>query len=156
MNSLSLILGAVGAIVLTFGAAYVGSRFPVDEWYTALSKPSWNPPNWLFGPVWSVLYILMAISAWLVWREEGLLGAIVPLSIFILQLVLNAAWSWLFFGLHELGIAFVEIVTLWVAIVVNITLFWRLKPISGILLIPYLLWVTFASVLNYTLWRLNR
>jgi len=93
MNSLSLILGAVGAIVLTFGAAYVGSRFPVDEWYTALSKPSWNPPNWLFGPVWSVLYILMAISAWLVWREEGLLGAIVPLSIFILQLVLNAAWS---------------------------------------------------------------
>jgi len=156
MNSLSLILGAVGAIVLTFGAAYVGSRFPVDEWYTALSKPSWNPPNWLFGPVWSVLYILMAISAWLVWREEGLLGAIVPLSIFILQLVLNAAWSWLFFGLHELGIAFVEIVTLWVAIIVNITLFWRLKPISGILLIPYLLWVTFASVLNYTLWRLNR
>jgi tryptophan-rich sensory protein len=156
MNSLSLILGAVGAIVLTFGAAYVGSRFPVDEWYTALSKPSWNPPNWLFGPVWSVLYILMAISAWLVWREEGLLGAIVPLSIFILQLVLNAAWSWLFFGLHELGIAFVEIVTLWVAIVVNIILFWRLKPISGILLIPYLLWVTFASVLNYTLWRLNR
>jgi tryptophan-rich sensory protein len=98
----------------------------------------------------------MAISAWLVWREEGLLGAIVPLSIFILQLVLNAAWSWLFFGLHELGIAFVEIVTLWVAIVVNIILFWRLKPISGILLIPYLLWVTFASVLNYTLWRLNR
>jgi benzodiazapine receptor len=156
MNSLSLILGAVGAIVLTFGAAYVGSRFPVDEWYTALSKPSWNPPNWLFGPVWSVLYILMAISVWLVWREEGLLGAIVPLSIFLLQLVLNAAWSWLFFGLHELGIAFVEIVTLWVAIVVNITLFWRLKPISGILLIPYLLWVTFASVLNYTLWRLNQ
>jgi len=156
MNSLSLILGAVGAIVLTFGAAYVGSRFPVDEWYTALSKPSWNPPNWLFGPVWSVLYILMAISVWLVWREEGLLGAIVPLSIFLLQLVLNAAWSWLFFGLHELGIAFVEIVTLWVAIIVNITLFWRLKPISGILLIPYLLWVTFASVLNYTLWRLNR
>jgi benzodiazapine receptor len=156
MNSLSLILGAVGAIVLTFGAAYVGSRFPVDEWYTALSKPSWNPPNWLFGPVWSVLYILMAISVWLVWREEGLLGAIVPLSIFLLQLVLNAAWSWLFFGLHELGIAFVEIVTLWVAIVINITLFWRLKPISGILLIPYLLWVTFASVLNYTLWRLNQ
>jgi benzodiazapine receptor len=156
MNSLRSILGAVGAIVLTFGAAYVGSRFPVDEWYTALSKPSWNPPNWLFGPVWSVLYILMAISVWLVWREEGLLGAIVPLSIFLLQLVLNAAWSWLFFGLHELGIAFVEIVTLWVAIVINITLFWRLKPISGILLIPYLLWVTFASVLNYTLWRLNQ
>jgi benzodiazapine receptor len=156
MNSLSLILGAIGAIVLTFGAAYVGSRFPVDEWYTTLSKPSWNPPNWLFGPVWLVLYILMAISVWLVWSEEGLLGAIVALSIFLLQLILNAVWSWLFFGLHQLGIAFVEIVTLWLAIVVNIALFWRLKPISGILLIPYLLWVTFASVLNFTLWRLNQ
>ena len=156
MSNLRSILGAVGALVLTFGAAYVGSRFPVDEWYAALLKPSWNPPNWLFGPVWSVLYLLMAISVWLVWREEGLLGAIVPLSTFLLQLVLNAAWSWLFFGLHEPGVAFAGIVTLWVAIAVNIILFWRLKPISGILLIPYLLWVTFASALNYALWRLNQ
>lgn len=148
-------LGAIVALVLTFGAAYVGSRFPVDEWYSALAKPSWNPPNWLFGPVWSVLYLLMAISVWLVWRKEGLLGAIVPLIIFLLQLVLNAAWSWIFFGLHELGYAFVEIVALWVAIVVNIILFWRINPISGILLLPYLAWVTFASVLNYTIWRLN-
>ena len=149
------VLGAIGALVLTFGAAYVGSRFPVDEWYTALSKPSWNPPNWLFGPVWSVLYLLMAISVWLVWRKEGLLGAILPLSIFLLQLVLNAGWSWLFFGLHEPVFAFIEILGLWVAILVNIILFWRINPISGILLLPYLVWVTFATVLNYTLWRLN-
>jgi benzodiazapine receptor len=155
MSNQRSVLGAIVALVLTFGAAYVGSRFPVDEWYSALAKPSWNPPNWLFGPVWSVLYLLMAISVWLVWRKEGLLGAIVPLIIFLLQLVLNAAWSWLFFGLHELGYAFVEIVALWVAIVVNIILFWRINPISGILLLPYLAWVTFASVLNYTIWRLN-
>ena len=155
MSTQKSILGAIGALVLTFGAAYVGSRFPVDEWYTALAKPSWNPPNWLFGPVWSVLYLLMAISVWLVWKKQGLLGAIVPLSIFLLQLLLNAAWSWLFFGLHEMGIAFVEIVVLWSVILVNIILFWKIYPISGILLLPYLLWVSFASVLNYTLWRLN-
>lgn len=155
MSTQKSILGAIGALVLTFGAAYVGSRFPVDEWYTALAKPSWNPPNWLFGPVWSVLYLLMAISVWLVWKKEGVVGAIVPLSIFLLQLVLNAAWSWLFFGTHEMGIAFIEIVVLWIAILVNIILFWKINPISGILLLPYLLWVSFASVLNYTLWRLN-
>ena len=155
MSTQKSILGAIGALVLTFGAAYVGSRFPVDEWYTALAKPSWNPPNWLFGPVWSVLYLLMAISVWLVWKKEGVVGAIVPLSIFLLQLVLNAAWSWLFFGTHEMGIAFIEIVVLWIAILVNIILFWKINPINGILLLPYLLWVSFASVLNYTLWRLN-
>jgi benzodiazapine receptor len=149
------ILGALGALVLTFGAAYIGSRFPVDEWYAALSKPSWNPPNWLFGPVWSLLYLLMAISVWLVWKKGGFQAAIVPLGVFLLQLVLNAAWSWLFFGLHEMGIAFIEILALWVGILVCIILFWRIIPISGILLVPYLLWVTFASVLNYTLWQLN-
>jgi benzodiazapine receptor len=148
-------IGALGALVLTFGAAYIGSRFPVDEWYTALSKPSWNPPNWLFGPVWSVLYLLMAISVWLVWKKEGLQAAIIPLSIFVLQLVLNAAWSWLFFGLHEMGIAFIEILVLWVAILLCIILFWKIIPISGVLLVPYLLWVTFATFLNYTLWQLN-
>jgi len=155
MSNQRSVLGAIVAIVITFGAAFVGSRFPVDEWYTALAKPSWNPPNWLFGPVWSILYLLIAISVWLVWRKEGLRAAILPLIVFLLQLVLNAAWSWLFFGLHELGYAFVEIVVLWVAIVVNTILFWRINPISGILLLPYLAWVTFASVLNYTIWRLN-
>ena len=149
------VLGAIGALVLTFGTAYIGSRFPVDEWYTALSKPSWNPPNWLFGPVWSVLYLLMAISVWLVWRKEGISGAFLPLGIFLLQLVLNAAWSWLFFGLHEPSWAFIEILGLWLAILANIILFWRISTTSGILLLPYLAWVTFAAFLNYTLWRLN-
>jgi len=148
------VLGAIVALVITFGAAYVGSRFPVDEWYAALSKPSWNPPNWLFGPVWSVLYLLMAISVWLVWREKGI-GTILPLSIFLLQLILNAAWSWLFFGLHKPLWAFAEIIALWLAILANIILFWRINTIGGALLVPYFAWVTFAAVLNYTLWRLN-
>lgn len=155
MSMQKSVLGAFSALVLTFGAAYIGSRFPVDDWYTELVKPPWNPPNWLFGPVWSVLYLLMAISVWLVWLKEGLADAFIPLGIFLLQLVLNAAWSWLFFGKHEMGIAFLEILLLWAAILACVILFWELNPVSGILLVPYILWVTFAAVLNYTLWQLN-
>jgi tryptophan-rich sensory protein len=155
MSLQSSILGAIAAFGLTFGAAFVGSRFRVDEWYTELKKPSWNPPNWVFGPVWSLIYLLIAISAWLVWKNEGFLTVVLASIVFLLQIVLNAAWSWLFFGLHEVGYAFIEIVILWMAILVNIILFWKIYPPSGILLLPYLAWVTFASVLNYTIWRLN-
>ena len=155
MTSTLSALGLVVALAVTFSAAYVGSRFPVDDWYAALSKPTWNPPNWLFGPVWGILYLLMAIAAWLVWRKSGFAGAAIPLGIFVLQLGLNAAWSWLFFGRHELGLALIEILVLWGAILGTIIGFWRLNPISGILLVPYLLWVTFAAVLNFTIWRLN-
>ena len=155
MTSTLSALGLVVALAATFSAAYVGSRFPVDDWYAALSKPTWNPPNWLFGPVWGILYLLMAIAAWLVWRKSGFAGAAIPLGIFVLQLGLNAAWSWLFFGRHELGLALIEILVLWGAILGTIIGFWRLNPISGILLVPYLLWVTFTAVLNFTIWRLN-
>lgn len=139
----------------TFGAGYIGSRFPVDEWYAALSKPAWNPPNWLFGPVWGVLYLLMAISAWLVWRKAGFAGAALPLGLFGLQLILNAAWSWIFFGLHEIGVALMEIVILWIAILGTIIALWPLNRISAYLMMPYLLWVSFASVLNFAIRRLN-
>jgi benzodiazapine receptor len=149
------LIGALIALVLTFSTAYIGSCFTVGEWYADLSKPSWNPPNWLFGPVWAVLYLLMAISAWLVWKKAGFKGATVPLIIFLVQLVLNAAWSWLFFGLHEIAIAFIEIVVLLLAILICTILFWRIIAISGILLVPYLIWVAFAAVLNYKLWHLN-
>ena len=148
-------LGLVAALALTFGAAYTSSRFPADDWYAALARPSWNPPDWLFGPVWGILYLLMAIAAWSVWRKSGFAGAAIPLGVFVLQLGLNAAWSWLFFGRHELGLALIEILVLWGAILGTIIGFWRLNPISGIVLVPYLLWVTFASVLNFTIWRLN-
>lgn len=148
-------LGAILALALTFGAGYFGSTFPVDGWYASLSKPAWNPPNWIFGPVWGVLYLLMAVSAWLVWRKVGLARAAVPLGLFAVQLMLNAAWSWIFFGRHEIGLALIEISTLWVAILCTTIAFWRVDPVSGYLMVPYVLWVGFASVLNFTIWRLN-
>ncbi len=98
---------------------------------------------------------MMAVAAWLVWRRYGFSGAILPLKAFVVQLVLIAAWSWLFFGLHRPGLAFAEIVMLWIAILATLVLFWRLERLAGILLVPYLAWVSFATVLNYTLWQLN-
>lgn len=155
MSTLLSILGLVGALAITFGAASIASRFPPSSWYATLTKPAWNPPNWVFGPVWGILYILMAVAAWLVWRQVGLIGAAIPLAVYLLQLILNATWSWLFFGRHSLALAFLEILVLWLAIFWTMILFWRLNVISGVLLLPYLLWVSFASALNFTLWRLN-
>lgn len=125
------------------------------EWHASLVKPSWNPPNTVFAPVWSTLYILMGIAAWLVWRKDGFSGARIVLGLFIAQLVLNSLWSYLFFGLHEPGIAFVEIVILWFVILAVTIGFWRVSVPAGALLLPYLCWVGFASILNLQLWRLN-
>ena len=155
MKTSVAIIGAVVWLVVTFGAAAVGARFLPDEWYRALNKPTWNPPNSIFGPVWTVLYLLMAVAAWLVWRQYGIGGALLPLALFVVQLILNAGWTYLFFGRHEVGGAFIEILVLWVAILTTIILFWRLVPVAGILLVPYLAWVSFASVLNGTIWRMN-
>lgn len=150
------IIGAVGWLVLTFGAAALGARFLPDEWYRGLKKPTWNPPNSVFGPVWTVLYLLIAAAAWLVWRRYGIAGAIVPLFVFVIQLLLNAAWTWLFFGRHQPQQAFIDILVLWVTILITLILFWRLEPLAGILLLPYLAWVSFAAVLNGTIWVKNR
>ncbi|MDX2472165.1 MAG: TspO/MBR family protein [Candidatus Krumholzibacteria bacterium] len=136
-------------------AGGVGSRFMPGEWHASLVKPSWNPPNTVFAPVWSTLYILMGIAAWLVWRKVGFSGGRTVLGLFIAQLVLNSLWSYLFFGLHEPGIAFVEIVILWLVILVVTIGFWRISVPAGTLLLPYLCWVGFASLLNLQLWRLN-
>lgn len=149
------VVGAVVWLALTFGAAAIGSRFLPDEWYRGLKKPAWNPPNWLFGPVWTLLYLLMAIAAWLVWREHGVLAAAPALAFFVLQLVLNAAWSWLFFGRHAIAGALVDILILWVTILITLVLFWRLVPAAGALLLPYLAWVSFATILNATILALN-
>jgi len=155
MNLAKSTLGAISILVFTFSAGFIGSRFPTGEWYAALTKPTWTPPNWLFGPVWGILYLLMAIAAWLIWRKRGLAGAAIPLSLYMLQLALNAAWSWIFFGHHEIGLALIEIVILWLAILATLIGFWRLDPVSGYLMVPYLLWVSFASALNFAIWRLN-
>ena len=109
----------------------------------------------MFGPVWTTLYVLMGISAWLVWKKKGFDGARTALLLFGVQLLLNALWSWLFFGLHAPGLAFVEMLLLWVVILATLLSFWKISPLAGSLLIPYLLWVSFAAVLNLQIWRLN-
>ncbi len=126
-----------------------------DAWYASLHKPSWNPPAWVFGPVWTLLYTMMAVSVWLVWRRGGFALQRASLSLFLAQLALNAAWTPLFFGLHQPGLAFVDIALLWLGIVATITAFRRVHCGAAWLLVPYLLWVSFASVLNFTLWRMN-
>jgi len=145
----------VGLIVLCFGTAFTGAIAPPGEWYAALNKPSWQPPTWVFGPVWSTLYVMMAVSAWLVWRQGGFAQQRRPLTLFLVQLALNAAWSPLFFALKRPDIAFAEILLLWVAIACTIVAFWRVHRGAALLLVPYLAWVSFATVLNGTLWRLN-
>jgi tryptophan-rich sensory protein len=124
-------------------------------WYASLAKPAWTPPDVVFAPVWTVLYILMGVAAWMVWRRAGFAGAGTALVLFIVQLVLNALWSYLFFGLHRADLAFLDIVALWVLILVAATLFWRVEWRAGALMIPYVVWVGFASCLNFALWRLN-
>jgi len=145
-------VGLVGWLVLCFAAAAVGARYKPGAWYAGLRKPAWNPPNWLFAPVWTLLYAMMAVAAWLVWRDAGLSREI---TLFVVQLLLNAAWTWLFFGLKRPGLAFVEIVALWLAILGTLVVLWSVRPLAALLLAPYLAWVTFAAALNAALWRLN-
>jgi len=140
---------------LALAAGWIGSRFMPGEWYASLAKPAWNPPNAVFAPVWTVLYLFMGVAAWLVWRKAGFSGATVPLALFLLQLALNSLWSYLFFGLQQPMLAFFEIVVLWIAILATTLGFWKVTPAAGVLLVPYLCWVAFAAALNLQLWRLN-
>ena len=156
MTTMVAIFGAVGWLALTFGAAALGARFLPDEWYRKLNKPTWNPPNSIFAPVWTILYFLIAAAAWLVWRRHGIEGAFIPLLLFIAQLLLNTAWTWLFFGRHQIPWAFFDISVLWITILATLIAFWRLEPLSGMLLLPYLIWVSFAALLNWTIWQMNR
>jgi tryptophan-rich sensory protein len=149
------VVGLVLWVLAALAAGWIGSNFMPGEWYASLAKPSWNPPSSVFAPVWTTLYVLMGVAAWLVWREVGFSGARLALSLFIIQLVLNALWSYLFFGLQRPMIAFIEIIVLWCAILATLVSFWKVRPAAGALLIPYLCWVSFASALNYQLWRLN-
>jgi benzodiazapine receptor len=149
------VLGLAAWVVAALAAGWIGSQFTPGEWYASLVKPAWTPPNAVFGPVWTVLYVLMGVAAWMVWRKAGFSGAALPLVLFMAQLVLNSLWSYLFFGAHQPMWAFFEIIVLWVAIVITMLAFWRVKPAAGALLIPYVCWVGFASALNLQLWRLN-
>jgi len=146
-------LALVGFLVVTFAAPAVSAFTEMPgAWYAALSKPALNPPPWIFGPVWTLLYTLMAVAAWLVWKRAGF-GK--PLTCYFVQLALNAAWTPLFFGAHQLGVALVVIVALWLGILVTWLSFRRVNVTAGWLFVPYLAWVSFATYLNFTLWRLN-
>ena len=139
-------------IALPFLAGLAGSRFGPDAWFAALAKPPWNPPSWVFAPVWTLLYLAMGVAAWLVWRRGG---GIIPLALWGLQLLLNALWTPIFFGLHRPDLAFTDIALLWLVLAATMVAFWRVTAAAGALLVPYLAWVTFASTLNLAIWRLN-
>jgi len=145
-------------IAVSFCAGLVGSRLTgpaVATWYGSINKPAWTPPSFLFGPVWSALYLMMGIAGWLIWRKAGLSGAPGAMALFALQLILNAAWSGIFFGMRRFDLAFAEIIILWALILATLIAFWRHDPKAGLLLLPYLAWVTYASALNFAIWRLN-
>jgi len=129
----------------------------VQEWYPSLAKPPFNPPSWVFGPVWTLLYIIMGVAAYLVW-QKGWENEIVrvALALYLVQLILNGLWSILFFGMQSPSLAFAEIILLWLAIAATVVWFWRVSPAAGILLLPYEAWVSFAALLNGSLWILNR
>ena|SRR5260221_4233794 len=149
-------LGLLGWLALCFVVEASGVTFLPGRWYAHLQKASWTPPSYLFAPVWTIIYVLMGTAAWLVWREGGFRKQTVPLSLFLLQIVLNGAWSFLCFRLHDLPLSVVDMLLLWVVLSVATLRFFAVKPAAGWLMMIYLLWVTFAATLNVALWRLNR
>lgn len=158
MTAIRQVVALALSVVICFSAGGVGSLFTrpaIEGWYSSLRKPSWTPPNWVFGPVWSALYLCMAIAAWLVWRCAGFSGAKFPLVLFAIQLVFNVTWSSIFFGLRMPGLAFAEIVFLWLFILATTVAFWPFSRAAAWLMVPYLLWVSFAASLNFGIWRLN-
>lgn len=160
-QSASQWLGLAIAVAVCFAAAAVGSLYTapaIPVWYASLQKPAFSPPNWLFGPVWTLLYLMMAVAVWLVWSERGFTkgAAALAIALFAIQLLLNSLWSIIFFGWRRPGLALVEIFFLWTAIFATMLSFWRISHAAGWLMWPYLLWVTFAGFLNLSIWKLNR
>ena len=154
INAVKLLIAL--AVPLLIG--FFGSFFTISEigsWYQTIQKPSWNPPNWIFGPVWTALYVLMGISLYLVWRSSASQKR-VAIILFTLQLVLNFFWSIIFFKQHQIGFAFAEILALWLMILLSIFAFGRINKLAAWLLVPYISWVSFAAILNFTIWQLNK
>ena len=143
------------SLVLVAVVASFGGRYAPSPWYADLAKPTWTPPNWLFGPVWTILYILMAVAAWMVWRQGEHPGARSALVSYVVQLILNGLWSWIFFGRQRIGLALLDLLVLWIAVLATLILFWRVRGSCGLLLLPYLVWITLAGVLNLAVWHLN-
>jgi len=152
-------VGLAMSLLLCFGAAALGSLFTVPSipsWYASLKKPAWTPPSWLFGPVWAILFAMMALAAWLVWVRAGIAGAAAALVVFAVQLLFNVAWSWLFFARRNPGAALVDIAFLCLSVGLTALLFARIEVLAAYLLLPYLAWVLFAALLNARIWQLNQ
>jgi len=156
-SRVSISLALVSWLAACFVVAAVGASASLQagSFYAELSRPEWAPPGAIFGPVWSALYAMMAVAAWIVWQRRELALAKPGLVAFVAQLILNALWSWLFFGWRLGALSFLDIVALWVLIVVTLVCFWRTRPVAGLLLVPYLAWVRFAAALNFRIWQLN-
>ena len=151
-------IGLALFVVVCLGAGGLGAIATtpeIDGWYKTIEKPAWNPPDYIFGPVWTTLFLMMAIAGWLVWQRAGARDAAMALTLFGIQLVLNVAWSWIFFAAHQPGWAFAEMIILWLAILATTVAFFRSSQSAGWLMLPYLAWVSFASVLNFAIWRMN-
>jgi benzodiazapine receptor len=158
MAPVTRFLAPAGFLALCFAAAAIGGLATapaIPGWYAGLIKPAFNPPNWIFGPVWTLLYALMAIAAWRVWRRGGFAMSGRALTLFFLQLALNLAWSLIFFAGRRIGWALIDIAALWLSLAATAVMFWRRDRIAGAMLAPYLAWVSFAAVLNLAIWRLN-
>lgn len=156
-STMKSVLGLAGWLLLCFAVSAVGALGSMNApaFYGQLVQPSWAPPPWLFGPVWTALYAMMGVAAWLVWRTGGWAKNRLALSLFLVQLALNGLWSWLFFAWQLGALAMADIAALWVLILLTLIVFWRVRPWAGMLLLPYLLWVGFASALNFNLWQNN-
>ena len=149
------LLGLILALAVTFGVAAFGAQFEPGPWYQQIAKPSWTPPGWIFPPVWSYLYLTMAVAAWLVWRSGTWAETKTPLLLYGGQLLLNGLWSWLFFGSRMIGAALIDILALLILIILTALFFWRRRKLAGAFFAPYILWVAFASGLNLVIWQMN-
>ena len=158
-NKIRLIGGLIFWLGICYITAWLGAQVSPGiasaEWYQSINKPSWNPPSWVFGPVWTVLYTMMGIAAWIVWKEYGFKKAGAALALFFIQLVLNGLWSQIFFGMQQIGWALFEIVVLLTAIILTTILFFKKSKPAGWMMVPYIAWVGFATVLNGAIWWLN-
>lgn len=156
-SGITAALGLALWLAVCFLAAAVGAAasLQAESFYADLVRPAWGPPGSVFGPVWTALYAMMAVSAWLIWQRRAFRAAPIGLVLFVAQLALNALWSWLFFGWNLGALSFLDIVVLWALVLATLVIFWRIRPLAGLLLAPYLAWLTFAAALNYRIWQLN-
>jgi translocator protein len=154
----SVVIKLIISILLPLGLGSIAGIYTaqsVPEWYETLIRPSFNPPNWIFGPVWTALYILMGVSLFIIWNQRASKARNLAILVFMIQLLLNFGWSFIFFYFNMIALAFIEIIMLWMSIIWMIILFYKIKPLASYINIPYLLWVTFATVLNGAYFFLN-